>query len=147
MATHSSNLSYLPTGSDEAVRNALVDPNAFRGSRMAHLKSATDKLRAQIDGVVASNRADVINAIEGRKAELDASAYYVRATTRPRRTCYARVDQTISRVRAQSQVALIRETGASFERPSTRVCSTSSPPRNRTRTRRQRATPEADRIH
>ena len=46
LTTHSSNLGYLPAGSDETVRDALVDPNAFRGNRMAQLKQATDKLRS-----------------------------------------------------------------------------------------------------
>jgi hypothetical protein len=112
---HSSNLSYLPTGSDEAVRNALVDPNAFRGSRMAQLKLATDKVRTQIDDVVASNRTDIVAAIEGRKTELVASPYYAKATTTAQENVLRRVDQTVSRVGAESQIALIREIGASFE--------------------------------
>ena len=115
LTTHSSNLSYLPAGSDEAVRNALVDPNAFRGNRMAQLKQATDKLRTQIDEVVASNRTDVVAAIEGRKAELVASAYYAKATTAAQESVLRKVDQMISRVGAENQIALIRELGASFE--------------------------------
>ena len=50
LSTHSSNLSYLPPGSDETVKNALADPNAFRGNKMAQLKQAADDLRSQIDG-------------------------------------------------------------------------------------------------
>ena len=115
LTTHSSNLSYLPAGSDEAVRNALVDPNAFRGNRMAQLKQATDKLRTQIDAMVASNRTDITTAIEGRKAELVASAYYAKATTAAQESVLRKVDQTISRVGSENQIALIRELGASFE--------------------------------
>ena len=115
LATHSSNLSYLPAGSDEAVRNALVDPNAFRGNRMAQLKLATDKLRTQIDDVVASNRTDIATAIEGRKTELVASPYYAKAMTTAQENALRRIDQTISRVGSESQIALIREIGASFE--------------------------------
>ena len=106
LTTHSSNLSYLPAGSDEAVRNALVDPNAFRGNRMAQLKQATDKLRAQIDAMVASNRTDVTTAIEGRKAELVASAYYAKATTAAQESVLRKVDQEISRVGSENQIAL-----------------------------------------
>jgi hypothetical protein len=115
LAIHSSNLSYLPVGSDRAVRNELVDPNAFRGNRMAQLKRATDKLRAQIDDVVASNRTDIVAEIEGRKTELVASSYYAKATTAAQENVLRRVDQTISRVGTESQIALIREIGASFE--------------------------------
>ena len=82
---------------------------------MAQLKQATDKLRAQIDDVVASNRTDVVTAIEGRKAELVASAYYAKATTAAQESVLRKVDQTISRVGTENQIALIRELGASFE--------------------------------
>ncbi len=112
---HSSNLGYLPSGSDTTVRVALDDPNAFRGNKMAQLKQATDQLRAQIDQVVASNRTEVVEAIEGRRAEIEASAFYAKATPDAQENALRRVDQTISRVRAQNQVALIRETGSSFE--------------------------------
>ena len=112
---HSSNLSYLPADNDDAVRGALADPNAFRGNRMAQLKQATDKLRAQIDAMVASNRTEVVTAIGGRKAELVASAYYAKATTAAQESVLRRVDQTISLVGTENQIALIRELGASFE--------------------------------
>jgi hypothetical protein len=115
LTTHSSNLSYLPVGSDEAVRSALVDPNAFRGNRMAQLKQATDKLRTQIDAMVASNRTDITTAVEGRKAELVASAYYAKATTAAQESVLRKVDQTISRIGTENQIALIRELGVSFE--------------------------------
>ena len=115
LTTHSSNLGYLPSGSDATVRAALDDPNAFRGSKMAQLKRATDQLRAQIDQVVATNRADVIQAIEGRKAEIEQSAFYAKATMEAQESVLRQVDQTISRVRAQNQIALIRETGSNFE--------------------------------
>ena len=115
LTTHSSNLSYLQADSDEAVRNALVDPNAFRGNRMAQLKQATDKLRTQIDAKVALNRTDVTTAIEGRKAELVASADYAKATTAAQESVLREIDQEILRVGSQNQIALIRELRASFE--------------------------------
>src|SRR3954452_10544801 len=101
LSTHSSNLGYLPPGSDATVRAALDDPNAFRGNKMAQLKQATDQLRAQIDGVVASNRADVMEAIEGRKVDIEGSAFYAKATLDAQESVLGRVDQTISRVRTQ----------------------------------------------
>jgi hypothetical protein len=115
LTTHSSNLGYLPSGSDDAVRGALVDSNAFRGSRMAQLKQASDQLRAQIEEIVASNRADVVTAIEGRKVELEVSAFYAEATTDAQESVIRRVDQAIACVRAEKQIALIRELGGSFE--------------------------------
>lgn len=115
LTTHSSNLGYLPPGSDAPVRTALDDPGAFRGNKMAQLKQAADQLRAQIDAIVASNRAEVIKAIEGRKADIEASAFYASAARDAQESVLRRLDQMMSRVRAQDQVALIRENGSSFE--------------------------------
>lgn len=115
LTTHYSNLGYLPSGSDSTVRAALDDPNAFRGNKMAQLKQATDQLRAQIDQVVATNRANVVEAIEGRKAEIEQSTFYAKATPEAQESVLRQIDQTISRVRTQNQIALIRETGSSFE--------------------------------
>ena len=103
LTTHSSNLGYLPSGSDATVRAALDDPNAFRGNKMAQLKQATDQLRAQIDEVVASNRAEVVEAIEGRKAEIEASAFYAKAAPDAQESVLRRVDQMISRLAPRSR--------------------------------------------
>lgn len=114
-AAHSSNLGYLPSGSDEAVQTGLADPNAFRGNRMAQLKQATDELRNQLDEVVAANRASVTTSIEGRKTELVASDFYKKATAAAQQSVTQRIDQTLSRVGAERQVALILQIGTDFE--------------------------------
>lgn len=115
LSTHSSNLSYLPQGSDEPIKTALADPNGFRGNKMAMLKQATDHLRSQIDGIVAMNRSTVTAAIEGRKAELLGSSYYAYATEEAQRRVTQRIDQTLHRVATESQVALILQIGSNFE--------------------------------
>ena len=115
LTTHSSNLGYLPSGCDATVSVALDDPRAFRGNKMARLKQATDQLRAQIDEVVASNRTEVVEAIEGRRAEIEASAFYAKAAPDAQESALRRVDQAISRLHLEKQIALIRELGSSFE--------------------------------
>jgi hypothetical protein len=115
LSTHSSNLGYLPSGGDATVRTALDDPNAFRGNKMAQLKQATDRLRTQIDEVVTANRTDVVVAVEDRKAEIEASASYAKATAHAQESVRGRVEQMITSVRVEKQIALIRELGSSFE--------------------------------
>lgn len=115
LATHSSNLGYLPTGSDKATKDALADPNAFRGNRMAQLKQATDQLRSQIDEVVAANRATIVTAINDRKSELVASAFYEKATTEAQQGVVQKIDQALARVAAEGQVAFLLQIGAEFE--------------------------------
>jgi hypothetical protein len=115
LTTHSSNLSYLPSGSDETIKNAIVDPNAFRGNKMAQLKQAVDALQSQIDDVVAKNRSSVTATIEGRKAELIGGDFYAKATPEARQGVAKRVDEILTRVASESQVALILQIGATFE--------------------------------
>ena len=115
LTTHSSNLAYLPSGSDMTVRAALADPNAFRGNKMAQLRQATDQLRAQVDAVIEANRAALIDAIEGRRTEIEHSSFYAKATPDAQQSVLHRIEQTITRVRSQNQIALIRQTGSNFE--------------------------------
>ncbi|WP_032407000.1 BREX system P-loop protein BrxC [Rhodococcoides fascians] len=115
LATHSSNLRYLPDGSDKSVRSGLADPNAFRGNRMAQLKKTTDELRSLIDDVIAANRESVATSIEGRRIELVAGAYYEKATAEAQQGVVRRIDLTLSRIGAESQVALILQIGTDFE--------------------------------
>lgn len=115
LAAHSNNLSYLPPGSDETVRGALADPNAFRGNKMAQLKQATDKLRGAIDGIVAANRTAVSSAIEGRRSELLASEFYAKATEEAQQRVGQRIDHALTQVAGESQVALILQIGSNFE--------------------------------
>ncbi len=115
LSTHSSNLSYLPAGSDESIKNALTDPNAFRGNKMAQLKQAADNLRGQIDTIVSERRGDVTAAIESRKTELVGAHYYAKATPEAQQRVVQRIDSTLSRIGSESQVALILQIGANFE--------------------------------
>jgi hypothetical protein len=115
LSTHSSNLGYLPSGSDATVRAALDDPDAFRGNKMAQLKQAIDQLRAQIDEVVVSNRNAVVEVIEARKSEIEASAFYAGATPDAQQTVLQRIDQVVSRAHIEKQIALIRELRSSFQ--------------------------------
>lgn len=115
LTTHSSNLGYLPDGSDAAVRNGLSDPNAFRGNKMAQLKQATDQLRNQIDNIVATRKATVTTDIADRKAELIASAYYERATAEAQEGVVQKIDHVLARVGAEGQIALLLQIGNDFE--------------------------------
>lgn len=115
LSTHSGNIGYLPPGSDATVNTALADPNAFRGNKMAQLKQASDDLRGQIEAIVATNRATVTAAIEGRKTELLASDFYAKATPEAQQRVTQRIDNTLVRVASESQVALILQTGSTFE--------------------------------
>ncbi|MGP5218944.1 BREX system P-loop protein BrxC [Arthrobacter rhombi] len=115
LSTHSSNLGYLPNGNDENVKALLNDPNAFRGNKMAQLKQAAEDLRSQIDDVVATNQATVTAGLEGRKAELFASTFYAKATLEAQQRVVQRVDDTLSRVASERQVALILQIGSNFE--------------------------------
>ena len=115
LTTHSSNLNYLPVDSDQHVRAALADPNAFRGNKMAQLKQATDALRAKLDQVVTARRAEVTTAVEHRKVELVAGDFYNNATPAAQQAVLHTIEHALTRVQAESQVALIQQIGTDFE--------------------------------
>lgn len=109
------NLGYVPVGSADSVKALLGDANAFRGNKMNQLKAAVDTLRGQIDDVIAAKRADVVEVIEGRKAEILGSAYYADATPEAQKSVIGRVDQILTRLVRESQIALILQIAAIFE--------------------------------
>ena len=110
-----SNLGYLAADSGVEVTALLDDPQAFRGNRMTQLQQATDALRARIDEVLAANRAVAITAIESRRAALLGSTIYHDATDDAQQRVVTTVDQLITRISDEQQVALVRELGNGFE--------------------------------
>ncbi|MFB7215888.1 BREX system P-loop protein BrxC [Streptomyces sp. NPDC056255] len=115
LTASTNNLGYLPTGSDAEVKQLLEDPNAFRGNRMIQLKRVAEALGKQVDEALATNRATVIEAIEGRKTEVLGSAYYEDAAEDAKERVVCTIDQIIDRLGSERQIALIREQGNSFE--------------------------------
>ena len=109
------NLGYLPSGSADSVTALLGDSNAFRGNKMNQLKAAADALRGQADEVVAAKRAEVTGAIQARRAEVVDSSYYADATAAAQESVIRRIDQTLARLAGETQIALILQTGATFE--------------------------------
>jgi hypothetical protein len=115
LAANGNNLGYLPTDSDTDVKRMLDDPNAFRGNRMTQLKLAAESLGKQVEEALATNRAFVIDAIEGRRTEVLGSAYYQNATGDAQARVIGTIDQIMARVERERQIALIREAGNNFE--------------------------------
>ncbi|MBF6426877.1 BREX system P-loop protein BrxC [Nocardia cyriacigeorgica] len=114
LRANAGNLGYLH-GSADSVQALLADPNAFRGSKMNKLKAAADALRGQIDDVVAEKRADVTAAINGRKEEILGSVYYADATAVAQESVIGRIDAILARLVGETQIALILQTGSTFE--------------------------------
>ncbi|MGP6172187.1 BREX system P-loop protein BrxC [Microbacterium sp. A204] len=115
MANSAGNLGYLPMGSADAVKALLTDNNTFRGNKMNLLKAAADTLRGQTDDVIAVKRAEVTEAIQGRKAEILGSSYYANATPVAQENVIGRIDQMLAHLVAETQIALILQAGATFE--------------------------------
>jgi hypothetical protein len=115
LISHGSNLSYLPPGSDEAVRKALADPNAFRGNRMAQLKQAADDLRAKIDALVTENATAVVAAISAKRDEIQGGTDFQNATPAAQQAALAAIDARIASVQRAREIAQIREARTTFE--------------------------------
>ena len=144
LTTHSSNLSYLPSAATipSGMRWPTPTPSAATGWPSSSRQPTSCAARSTHGRLEPT---DIVTAIEGRKAELVASAFYAKATTEAQESVLRKVDQTISRVGSESQVALIREIGSSFEAsvyPALLDQLVASPAQEGGMT----ATPEADRL-
>lgn len=115
LAANANNLSYLPAGSDSDIKRLLDDPNGFRGNRMTQLKQTSGALGRQIDEALAANRATVIESIRGRKTKVLGSSYYENASEDARQQVVREIDQIVARVEQETQIALVREVGNTFE--------------------------------
>lgn len=115
LSSNTANLGYLPTGSADGVKTLLTDANAFRGNKMNQLKAAADTLRGRIDDVIAVKRAEVTEAIQGRKTEILGSSYYANADTVAQDSVIVRIDQMLTRLVGEIQIALILQVGTTFE--------------------------------
>ncbi|MCF3139114.1 BREX system P-loop protein BrxC [Paenarthrobacter sp. AR 02] len=115
LTSNTNNLGYLPPGSEADVRRLLDDPNAFRGNRMTQLKQAADALGAKVEDTRDTHRTTIIQDIKGRKSEVLTSAYYGNATEDVQQRVTRTIDQIITRLGSERQIALIREQGNSFE--------------------------------
>lgn len=115
LTANANNLSYLADDSDSDVKRLLNDPNGFRGNRMTQLKQAAEALGRQIDEALAANRATVIESIGDRKTKVLGSSYYANASEDARQQAMYEIDQIVARVEQETQIALVREVGNTFE--------------------------------
>jgi hypothetical protein len=115
LTDNANNLGYLPDGADAEVQRILADPNAFRGNKMTQLKREAAALEDKVANAVAASRDDVVAEIEGRKAEILASEYYLKATPAAQAGVIGEIDRLLERLQTQHQIALIREASSTFE--------------------------------
>ncbi|MDQ1250411.1 MAG: hypothetical protein QG597_4790, partial [Actinomycetota bacterium] len=115
LVANGNNLGYLVDGADAEVKRLLEDPDAFRGNKMAHLKKEAAALPSQVQQAVAASRDELVGVIEGRKAEILGSEYYLEATPEAQASVIAAIDRLVEHVQTQHQIALIREAGNTFE--------------------------------
>lgn len=115
LAANAANLGYLPDGSADRISSVLTDADAFRGNKMNQLKASADALRGKIVDIVAETCVAAVAAVEGRRAEILESTYYAGASADAQQTVIRRIDSVVARLRAETQVALILQGGATFE--------------------------------
>ena len=115
LTTESSNLAYLPAGSDQTVQDLLADPQPFRGNKMAQLKRASDDLATQIQEVVARKRDETTQKVKVRDAELRQTADYTNASTEAQEEVSQRIATNLERISQASQAAVIDQIGMAFE--------------------------------
>ena len=115
LVSNTSNLNYLPPGSSQDVEQLLADPQAFRGNRMAKLKTATVELQSRIDDALVANREGAVRKIDSRWAPLQISTIYLEATDNARRNVSQKINTILDRIGKENQIAVVREIANTFE--------------------------------
>ncbi len=113
--THRDNLSYLPAGSDEAVRSGLDDSNAFRGTRMTKLKLASEALESMMEDAIADHRAKASEEVEKRKTKLFGSSDFTASTSSGQEKVILQVDQILLRLSTENQIGTLRQIASDFD--------------------------------
>ncbi|MDG3012427.1 BREX system P-loop protein BrxC [Rhodococcus sp. D2-41] len=114
MQTNSTNIAYLPAGVADEIETALEDAQTFRGNRTTRLGNAVTAVRAQLDGVIATERDTATAKIDDYWVQVPGSAAYAAATEAARQSVTARAEQMRERVRQETQIPAIRNAAAHF---------------------------------
>ena len=115
LVSNTSNLNYLPPGSSQDVEQLLADPQAFRGNRMAKLKTATVELQSRIDDALVANREGAVRKIDSRWAPLQTSTIYLEATDNAQRSVSQKINAILDQIGQENQIAVVREIANTFE--------------------------------
>lgn len=115
LAENSSNLNYLPSGSDTVVRKALADPQAFRGNKMTKLKAASIELSDKLDDRLAESRNKARQSVTSRQAELHQSTIYQDAAEDAQRSVDREIAERLTTIGSEHQIAVVNDLANTFE--------------------------------
>ncbi len=109
------NLTYLPDGSDTALRSLLQDPSCYRSKTMTRVKTETVGLREAVKSALSSERTRAAAVLEGRRSQLHDDHDFKAASQEARKRAEGRIAEVLNQVSAASQIAQVRSLVSDFE--------------------------------
>jgi len=109
------NLTYLPDGSDTALRSLLQDPSCYRSATMTRVKAKTVGLREAVKSALSSEQARAAAILEGRRSQLHDDHDFRAASQEARKRAEGRIAEVLNQIGTASQIAQVRSLTSDFE--------------------------------
>ena len=114
LSENSSNINYMDTEASKSIKQALADPDAFRGNRMRKLKGATldlkSALQVKIDSQKSKAREDILTRCKG----LRGMSYYLETTEDARQIAENQISELLNKIDSESQIPVINDIANDF---------------------------------
>ena len=114
LADQSANFGYGGEDQARAIREALVDPNCFKGNAIQHIKSTLDALRVEVDNRLAAARTTAIADVEELRGKLRALPDFISLSEADRREIEAAFTNVLDTIGTSKLIAVIRERVSGF---------------------------------
>ena len=109
------NFAYLEGYEADQLETALADGRCFAGNGMKRIKELTDSLRGSLETLADDARNSAEQAIKSRVEKLKSIPGYETLTDDQRKEIDSVVDDTISQIRNQPIIAVVKEAATRFE--------------------------------
>lgn len=112
---HKSNLSYIDLSEVEAIKNALADPNIYKGSAIQSLLANTKALKAKLDAKINQERANASQAIDQQESNLIGSSDYQSLDSTQQKQLTLPFTDIQNSINEEVLIAVIRDTRRNFQ--------------------------------
>ncbi|WP_341258299.1 BREX system P-loop protein BrxC [Gordonia malaquae] len=114
VASNATNIGYLAASASDGIDAGLRDEQIFRGNRTTLLGNAVASLRAQLDEVIAAERATATAKIDDYWSQVPLSTSFVSASDAARQSVTERADRIATQVERETQIPAIRHLATQF---------------------------------
>ena len=107
--TESANLSYVDAQKEKSIRDALADPNCYKGTGIQSIKDTVEELKVDIQTQVTSAQATAVKGIEEMKNKVLNDASYAGLMEHQQQQVQGRFDGAITNIKNRNIIGVIND--------------------------------------